>query len=68
MAPEQATGKTIDHRCDQFAFGILLFEMLNGRRAFERSSHVESSRRSCATSRRRSRKYIPKRPCRCSGS
>jgi predicted ATPase len=41
MAPEQATGQTIDHRCDQFAFGILLFEMLNGRRAFERSSHVE---------------------------
>ena len=41
MAPEQATGKTIDHRCDQFAFGILLFEMLNGRRAFERGSHVE---------------------------
>ena len=41
MAPEQATGKTIDHRCDQFAFGILLFEMLNGRRAFERGSHIE---------------------------
>jgi predicted ATPase len=41
MAPEQATGKAIDHRCDQFAFGILLFEMLNGRRAFERPSHVE---------------------------
>src|SRR6476620_3310430 len=41
MAPEQATGKTIEHRCDQFAFGILLFEMLNGRRAFARGSHIE---------------------------
>jgi predicted ATPase len=41
MAPEQATGQEVDRRCDQFAFGILLYEMLAGRRAFERPSRVE---------------------------
>ena len=41
MAPEQATGRAVDFRSDQFAFGIVLFEMLSGRRAFERASRVE---------------------------
>ena len=41
MAPEQATGRTVDFRCDQFAFGIVVYEMLSGRRAFERPSHIE---------------------------
>ena len=41
MAPEQATGRTVDFRCDQFAFGIVVFEMLSGRRAFQRPSQVE---------------------------
>ena len=41
MAPEQATGKVVDFRCDQFAFGIVLYEMLRGRRTFERPSVAE---------------------------
>ena len=41
MAPEQAVGRAVDCRCDQFAFGIVVYEMLSGRRAFERPSHVE---------------------------
>ncbi len=41
MAPEQATGKPLDFRCDQFAFGIVLYELLSGRRTFERSTSVE---------------------------
>ena len=41
MAPEQATGRSVDFRCDQFAFGIVVYEMLSGRRAFQRASHVE---------------------------
>jgi serine/threonine-protein kinase len=35
MAPEQAKGKTVDRRADIWAFGVVLFEMLTGRRAFE---------------------------------
>ena len=34
MAPEQITGATIDFRCDLFAAGATLFEMLAGRPAF----------------------------------
>ena len=41
MAPEQATGRAVDVRCDQFTFGIVVHEMLSGRRAFERDSHIE---------------------------
>lgn len=41
MAPEQVTGKTVDFRCDQFSFGIVVYEMLSGRRAFQRPSQVE---------------------------
>jgi eukaryotic-like serine/threonine-protein kinase len=42
MAPEQVRGEVVDHRADIFAVGAILFEMLSGRRAFERETPPET--------------------------
>jgi serine/threonine protein kinase len=42
MSPEQVRGKTVDHRADIFAFGAILYEMLAGKRAFNRPTSAET--------------------------
>ena len=40
MAPEQAQGSAVDHRADIYAFGLILMDMLVGRRP---AAHTESA-------------------------
>ncbi len=45
MSPEQVDGETVDARSDQFSLGIVLWELLTGRRLFKGSSDVQTMQR-----------------------
>lgn len=41
MPPEQAMGQPVDARADQYAFGVMIFEMIAGQRPFKAKSPLE---------------------------
>ncbi len=41
MSPEQAMGRRVDAAADQYAFGVLAFELLTGRKPFDHKNLLE---------------------------
>jgi Tol biopolymer transport system component len=42
MSPEQAAGRQVDFESDQFSFGSILYEIVTGKRAFDRPTKPET--------------------------
>ncbi len=64
MSPEQAEGKMVDGRSDIFSFGILLYEMVTGHRAFPGDSAIATMTAILRDDVRPIREFAPAAPAR----
>jgi tRNA A-37 threonylcarbamoyl transferase component Bud32 len=44
LAPEQASGRAVDHRADIFALGLVFYEVLTGRKVYQFENDIEAIR------------------------
>jgi eukaryotic-like serine/threonine-protein kinase len=62
MAPEQCIAGAVDHRCDIFAFGCCLYEMITGEPAFRRETISSTVRATLSEDPKDMRSRIPDLP------
>ena len=62
MAPEQATGQTLDHRADLFSFGSVLYQMACGRPPFRAANTIAVLRRVVEDTPRPLQEILPEIP------
>ena len=62
MSPEQLACRTLDHRTDQFALGIILHEFVTGKPLFRGQSDIETMEKQVSMSIPSARSVFPKTP------
>ena len=62
MAPEQVTAKTVDHRADIYALGVVFYEMVTGRKPFQADTPMAVLFKHASEPLPRPTQYTPKLP------
>jgi len=62
MAPEQVTAKTVDHRADIYALGVVFYEMVTGRKPFQADTPMAVLFKHASDPLPRPTQFVPKLP------